>query len=132
MIMRMPLDGAIASILGRKDHDKYRDIGQQMKIQDLYKLLGLTNSPMLYNYMNGKTVKIEPERAKVILDKFSILIDTWLTEDELNTDAQNVELSNQIAREPIKDIIEEIVEIEANTELVPMKRALRKLIARYY
>lgn len=134
-VIRMSLAGAIASILGRKDHADYRNIKQSMKISDLYKLLGLTGSPMLYNYMGGKTKTIEAERAVVILDKFNVLVDLWLTEDELIDDAINAELSAQIAREPIKDIIEEIVEIEQSMRddnHMATRRAMRKLIAKYY
>ena len=131
-LIRMPLGGAIASILGRKDHKGYRDVGQLMKIHDLYKMLGLTNSPMLYNYMSGKTKVIDPERALVILNKFNILIDKWKDTEELKRDAENTELSTQIAKEPIKDIIQEIVEIEANEDIYAVRRGLRRLIARYY
>ncbi len=131
-IIRLSLPAAIASILGKKDHEEYRNVGQCMKIQDLYKLMGLSNSPMLYNYMSGKTIKIEPERAVVLLDKFNILIDTWLDADDLREEANNTELSLQIAREPIKGIIEEVVEIESNEDIYALRKGLRKLIARYY
>jgi len=94
--------------------------------------MGLSNSPMLYNYMSGKTAKIEPERAVVLLDKFNILIDNWLDEDDLREEANNTELSLQIAREPIKGIIEEVVEIESNEDIYALRKGLRKLIARYY
>lgn len=128
----MPLGGAIASILGRKTHEDFRDIGQHMKINELYKILGLTNSPMLYNYMGGKTKNIEAERALVLFNKFNILVDQWDTPEQLEQDADNVELSAQIAKEPIKAIIEEIVEIEDNEDLYAIRRGLRRLIARYY
>lgn len=131
-MIRMSLGGAIASILGRKDHEEYKDVGHKMKVSDLYKLLGLTGSPMLYSYMKGKVQTIEPERAKVILDKFGILIDFWLDEYELERDCVNEELSAQVAREPIRAIIEEIVVIESATEFDTMKRAIRKLIAKHY
>ena len=131
-VIRLSLPATIASILGKKEHDEYRNVGQCMKIQDLYKLMGLSNSPMLYNYMSGKTIKIEPERALVLLDKFNILVDTWLDEDDLREEANNAELSLQIAREPIKGIIEEIVEIESNEDIYALRKGLRKLIARYY
>lgn len=130
--IRLPLDGAIASILGRKEHENYRDVGQMMKIHDLYKLLGLTNSPMLYHYMSGKTKKIEPERALILFNKFNILVDHWEDEDELERDANNSELSAQIAKEPIREIIEEIVEIEKHEDVYAIRRQLRQLIARYY
>ena len=131
-VIRLSVPAAVASVLGKKDHEAYRDIGQAMKIKELYKLLGLTGSPMLYNYMSGKTESIEPERAVVFLDKFNVLIDDWLDEAELRSDVTNRELSAQIAREPIKGIIEEIVEIEANEDLYALRKGLRKLIARYY
>ena len=131
-VIRLSLPAAIASILGKKEHEEYRNVGQCMKIQDLYKLMGLSNSPMLYNYMSGKTAKIEPERAVVLLDKFNILIDNWLDADDLREEANNTELSLQIAREPIKGIIEEIVEIESNEDIYALRKGLRKLIARYY
>jgi len=131
-IIRLSLPAAIASILGRKDHEEYRNIKQNMNIKDLYKLLGLTNSPMLYNYMSGKTKGIDSERALVLLDKFDILVTDWLTPEELREEATNTELSAQIAREPIKDIINEIVDIEANEDIYSLRRGLRQLIARYY
>lgn len=131
-IIRISLSAAVASILGKRDHEAYRNIGQKMNVKDLYKLLGLSNSPMLYNYMSGKTRTIEPERALVFLEKFDILIEDWLTEEELRDDATNTEISAQIAREPIKDIIESIVEIESNEDIYALRRGLRKLIARYY
>lgn len=129
---RLPLDSTVASILGRTEHEGYRDIGQFMKIHDLYKLIGLTNSPMLYNYMSGKTKKIEPERALVIFDKFNVLVDLWEDEEHLRREASNSELSAQIAKEPIKGIINEIVEIEAHEDPYAVRRGLRRLIARYY
>jgi len=131
-LIRLSIPAAVASVLGKKEHEDYRNIGQNMNVKDLYKLLGLTGSPMLYNYMSGKTKTIEPERALVFLDKFDILIDDWLEPEELRDDANNRELSAQIAREPIKGIIEEIVEIEANEDLYALRKGLRKLIARYY
>jgi len=103
-----------------------------MNAKDLYGLLGLTGSPMLYNYMSGKTKTIDAERAVVILDKFNILVEDWLTEEELRSDATNKELSAQIAREPIRKIIEEIVEVESNEDIYALRKGLRKLIARYY
>ena len=131
-VISLSLPVAIASILGKRDFDGYVDVGQNMNIKDLYKLLGLTNSPMIYNYLNEKTKNIDPERALVLLDKFNILIDDWSAEHELRADATNAELSAQIAREPIKDIVEEIVAIEANEDIYAIRRGLRKLIARYY
>ena len=131
-MIRLSLPATIASILGKTDHEEYRNVGQCMKVQDLYKTIGLTGSPMLYNYMSGKTEKIEPERALVILDKFNILVDLWLDEEELKEEASNTELSAQIAREPIKGIIEQIVEIESNEDIYALRKGLRKLIARYY
>ena len=128
----MGLSGAVASILGRKEHEGYREVGQNMKVQPLYKLLGLKGSPMLYHYMSGHTDTIEPERALVIYQKFDILIDLWLDIEELERDATNTEVSLQIAREPIREIIEEVVEVEQSTELETMRRGLRKLIAKYY
>ena len=131
-MIRLSLPAAVASVLGNKAHEDYRDIGQNMLAKDLYKLMGLTASPMLYNYMSGKTKKIDPERAMVLFDKFEVLVDQWLTSEELIDDATNRENSLQIAREPIRGIIEEIVEIETIKEPYEMRRGLRKLIARYY
>ena len=131
-MIRLSLPASIASVLGKREHDGYHNIGQCMKSKDLYKLLGLTNSPMLYNYMSGKTISIDPERALVLLDKFDILVDDWLTPEDLRADASNAERSLQIAREPIKGIIEEIVEIESNEDIYSLRRGLRKLISRYY
>lgn len=130
--IKLSLPAAIASILGKTDHEDYVDVGQCMKIQDLYKLLGLSNSPMLYNYMSGKTEKMEAERGVVILDKFNILVDLWNSSEQLRTEAKNTELSAQIAREPIKAIVEQLVEIEAHEDVYSLRRGIRKLIARYY
>ena len=131
-LIRLSLPATIASVLGKRKHEDYRDIGQLMNAKDLYKLLGLTGSPMIYNYLSGKTKTIDPERAVVLLDKFNVLVDEWLTPEELRADATNKELSAQIAREPIKDIINSIVEIEANEDIYALRKGLRKLIARYY
>ena len=129
---RLSLSTAVASILGKKDHEGYTDVGHLMTAKDLYKTLGLTGSPMLYNYMSGKTSTIEPERAKVFWDKFNILIDYWENPDDLDRDCTNVELSKKVAYEPIKEIVEELVKVEASEDYHDMKRGLRKLIARYY
>ena len=131
-VVRLSLPASIASILGKRDHEEFRDVGQLMNAKDLYGLLGLTGSPMLYNYMSKKTATIDAERAVVILDKFNILVEDWLTEEELRSDATNKELSAQIAREPIRKIIEEIVEVESNEDIYALRKGLRKLIARYY
>jgi hypothetical protein len=82
--------------------------------------------------MSGKTKKIEPERALILFNKFNILVDHWEDEDELERDANNSELSAQIAKEPIREIIEEIVEIEKHEDVYAIRRQLRQLIARYY
>ncbi len=132
LVTPLSLPSAIASILGKRDHDDYVNINQQMNIKDLYLLLGLTGSPMLYNYMSGKTKTIEPERALVLLDKFNILIKDWTSPEELREDASNKELSAQIAREPIRGIIKDIVEIEAQEDEYAVRKGLRKLIAKYY
>lgn len=132
MIVRLSLPAAIASILGKRTHDDYRDVGQLMNAKDLYKLMGLTGSPMLYNYMNGKTKSIEPERAVVLLDKFDILVDEWLTPEELKGDVTNKELSLKIAREPVRQVMDELIEVEANEDIYALRKGLRKLIARYY
>ncbi len=131
---RLPLSVAISSILGRKEDPGYRDIGHSMKVVDLRKLLGLTGSPMLYNYMNGTTEKIEPERALVMLYKFDVLVDQWLTIDELERDADNVELSLKVAREPIKEIIDELIDVDDRCadNHAKLRRGVRKLIAKYY
>ena len=131
-MIRLPLDVAITSLLGRKTEPNYRDIGHNMKIKDLYTLLGLKGSPMLYHYMTGRTKEIEPERALVILKKFGILIDEWENEEELEREAVNSELSAQIAREPIIAIVDEIVTLESVTDVYRLRRGLRRLIAKYY
>lgn len=131
-MIRLPLDVAITSILGRKEAPNYRDLGHNMKIKDLFTILGLKGSPMLYHYMEGRTLKIEPERAMVLLDKFDILIDEWEDKEELERDAVNSELSVQIAREPIVAIIEEIVTLEQVTDVYRLRRGMRRLIAKYY
>ena len=102
---RLPLDVAITSLLGRKSDPLYREIGHSFKVEDLYKLLGLKGSPMLYHYMSGKTDKIEPERALVMYDKLNILIDQWDDPEELKNEAVNTEFSKMIAREPMKKVI---------------------------
>ena len=132
VVVRLSLPSAIASILGKREHEAYRDIGQLMNAKDLYKLMGLTGSPMLYNYMSGKTKTIEPERAIVLLDKFNVLIEDWLTAEELRGDVTNKELSLQIAREPVRQIMNELVEVEANEDIYALRKGLRKLIAKYY
>ncbi len=132
IVVRLPLAHAIASILGKRDHEGYRNVGQNMTTKQLYTLIGLTSSPMLYNYMSGKTKKIEPERALVIYEKFNIIIDDWLTVAELKEDCINKELSQQIAAQPIKGIIGEIVDIEKLDSEAKRTRGLRKLIAKYY
>ena len=131
-MIRLPLNVAITSLLGRKTDPNYRDLGHNMKIKDLYTILGLKGSPMLYHYMEGRTQSIEPERAMVLMDKFGILVDEWEDRDELERDATNAELSAQIAREPIVAIIDEIVTLESVTDVYRLRRGLRRLIAKYY
>ena len=131
-IIRLPLDTAIVSILGKKEDDRYREIGHFMPVKELYILMGLTSSPMLYNYMKGTSKRIEPERAWALYTHFNILIDEWLTPDELESDCTNREISLKVARRPIKDIIDEIVEIDSIEDERKMRRALKQLIARYY
>ncbi len=130
--VRMCLAGAIASILGRRDHPEYREIGLHLKVQDLRKLLGLTGTPMIYSYLSYKTDKIDAERALVIYEKFNIIIDQWLTSDELKIEATNAELSKQIAKEPLKDILADVETAESKSTIEGVKRELRKIIARYY
>ncbi len=130
-MIRLSLDVAITSLLGRKTDPIYREVGQNMKLKDLYTMLSVT-SPMIYHYMTGRTKRIEPERAIVILNKFDILIDEWSDKDELMQDATNAELSAQIAREPIVAIIDEIITLEAVTDVYRLRRGLRRLIAKYY
>ena len=131
-MVRLPLPATIASLMGKKDHEGYRNVGQFMTAKDLYTLIGLSASPMLYNYMSEKTKTIEPERALVIYEKFDILIDEWLTPEELREDCTNKEMSMKIAAQPIKEIIEEIVKVERLEGESQMRRGLRKLIAKYY
>ena len=130
-MIRLSIADAVASMLGKKDHVGYRDLGVKMKVKPLASLLGVT-TPMLYNYMNNKTFKIEAERALVILNNFDVLINEWGSEVELRQDMKNEELGAKIAREPIKEIIEELVEIESLVELKDIQRAMRLLIAKYY
>ena len=131
-MIRLPLDVAILSILGRRKEPKYRDIGHSMKVDDLYKLLGLKGSPMLYHYMNGNTENIEPERAIVILEKFDVLIDLWETEEELRREATNMEMSRQIINEPFIPLMEELVKLEEAVSITTIKRGIRKILARFY
>ena len=132
VVIRLPLNVAITSLLGRVKDPIYRDIGQSFKVEDLYKLLGLKGSPMLYHYMSGKTDSIEPERALVIYKKFNILIDQWDDADELVREATNTELSKQIAREPMNKVMELLLEVEQMPSITSMKRGIRKILARYY
>jgi len=130
---KISLSGAVASILGKKDHEDYQEIGQLMGAKDLYTLIGLTGSPMLYNYMSGKTKNIEPERAKVFLDKFDLLIDLWDDPNTLRQDCTSTALSKQIAYEPIKGIIDYLVELEKEAEdNYEFRRGIRKLIVKHY
>ena len=131
-MIRLPLGVAIASLLNKKEFKGYRNVGHNLNAKELYTLMGLKASPMLYNYMSGKTKTIEPERAFVIYQKFDILIDDWLTPEELQQDVTNRELSVQIAAQPIREIIEGIVDVERLDTEAKMRRGLRKLIARYY
>lgn len=130
--IRLPLDSAITSLLGRKKDKLYRDTGYAFKVDTLYKLLGLKGSPMLYHYMSGKTEVIEPERALVIFEKFNILIDLWVDEDELRRDASNTEVSKQIAREPMKQVMEMLLEVESALSMTTMKRGIRKILVKFY
>ena len=132
-IIRLPLQVAIISILGRKHDEGYRDIGHNMKNKDLYTMLGVT-SPMLYHYISGHTNKIEPERALVLLDKLGILIDHWKDREELERDATNAELSEAIAKAPINKVIDDLVELDetASDNHQRLRRGVRKLIAKYY
>ena len=131
-MIRLPLDVTITSLLVRTKDPLYRDVGQNFKIDDLYKLLGLKGNPMLYHYMSGKTDKIEAERALVIYEKFDILIDQWADADELQREAVNTALSQQIAREPMIKVMEMLVEIETAMSMATMKRGIRKILAKYY
>ena len=132
-IIRLPLQVAVISILGRKHDEGYRDIGHNMKNKDLYTMLGVT-SPMLYHYISGHTTKIEPERALVLLDKLGILIDDWKDREELERDATNAELSEAIAKAPINKVIDDLVELDetASDNHQRLRRGVRKLIAKYY
>jgi len=132
-IIRLSLQHAVISILGRKHDEGYRDIGHNMKNKDLYTMLGVT-SPMLYHYISGHTTKIEPERALVLLDKLGVLIDHWKDREELERDATNAELSDAIAKAPINGIIDELVELDdhASNNYERLRRGVRKLIAKYY
>jgi len=132
VVIRLPLDAAIASILGKRDHSGYRNIGHNMSVKSLYTTLGLTGSPMIYKYLSGGTKNIEPERALAILREFGVLIDTWLTEEELLASCTNKELSIQIASRPIQEVIEKVIEAEKLQGEGAIKKALRKIIAKYY
>lgn len=130
--IRTSLSGAIASILGRTDHEGYRNVGQSMDVKSLYKLLGLTSSPMIYNYLSGKTQTIVAERAVILYETFGLLVDYWLTPEDLYIEASNTAVSKKLAREPFKEILEEIIVIEREEDCYEMRRGLRKLIARHY
>ena len=127
----IPLDGAIASILGRVNHPNYVDIGHSMKVQDLYQFLGLSNSPMLYHYMSGKTKKIEPDRAIIILKKFNILINLWEDVEELKKETSNIEVSSRLMRGPVDKILSELEQIEQMADFYEMKKGIKILIGRY-
>ena len=131
-MIRLPLPSAIASLLGKKEHTAYRDIGITVKAKDLYKMLGLTNSPMLYKYMEIEDLTIAPERALVFLDKFDILISDWVSEEELRNDCTNKERGKEIAYQPIKEIMENLVELDSYEDDTALRRGLKKLIAKHY
>jgi len=131
-VRTMKLHHAMRSILGKKDENGYVDIGIQMGVNSLYKLLGLSSTPMLYNYANAKTLKIEPERALVILEKFDILIDLWSSEDALRADCTNRELGRKVAYAPIKEIIEDLLEVSKLGDCSEAHKALLAVIGKHY
>ena len=131
-IMRLSLDVAITSLLGRKGDPLYRDIGHDMKVKTLYELLGLKGSPMLYKYMDGTTKKLEPERALIILDKFDILVDLWEDEEELRREAVNVGNSKEMAKQPFIEVMEDLIKLETAKSMTTMKRGIRRILAKYY
>jgi len=131
-MVRISLSGAVASLLGKTEHPNYTRVGKVMKAKDLYKMLGLTGSPMLYKYMSDDKVTIDPERAMVFYKRFDMLIDDWLTGEELGNDCKDVEAGRKIAYMPIKEIIDDIVEIDAIEDDTDMRRSLKKLIAKWY
>ncbi len=132
MITRLSLSQAVVSLLGKKTHSNYREGFPTMKAVDLYRALGLTGSPMLYKYADKDDITLEPERARVFLDKFDILISDWSTEEELINDCTNKEMGAKIAYQPIKDIVDGIVEADGIEDDKEFRRAIKKVIARWY
>ncbi len=130
--LRLDIATAITSLLGRTKDPLYREVGYSFKVEDLFKILGLKGSPMLYHYMSGKTDKIEPERALVIYEKFSILIDQWESPADLRQEATNTLFSKEIAKEPMKKVMEMLIEVESAVSMTSMKRGIRKILAKYY
>ena len=123
---------ATRSLLGRKDKRDYVDVGIIMGTKELYKAIGLTDTPMLYNYEKGLTYKIEPERAMLFLEKFDILIDLWPTVDALRAECTNRRRGKELAYEPIKKIMAEIVKVSQIESCEDRQRGLLGLIAKYY
>ena len=132
-VISMELDSAIASILGRTNHPSYVKLKYTMKVQELYKLLGLSGSPMLYKYMSGQTKSIEPERALVLYDKMGILLSQWDDRESIEAQINSDTLGATIANEPIKKVVEELVEIEADNDTYDtLRRGVRGLIFKHY
>ena len=123
---------AVVSLLGKREEPGYVDVGMHYPINELRKLIGLKATPMLYNYISGKTQEIEPERAKVFLEKFDILINQWNSPEELLADCVNNKRAMEIAYIPIEDIMKELVNISQIEHENKLRRSLLGLIAKYY
>ena len=131
-MFNLTLKEAVVSVLGKREDPSFTDVGLRVTIGELYKALGLSATPMLYNYISGKTKDIEPERALVFLEQYNILLKQWNSPDELRADCTNRELGKKIAYKPIEEIMNELVELSQMDDDRQMRRGLLGLIARNY
>jgi len=131
-MLRLSLRDTFASLMGRRELDGYRELGVKIKTKDLYLMLGLTDSPMLYKYRDGITKSISADKALVIFEMFDVLIDLWLTEEELRNDVKNSMGGKALVSRLYKPIIDELVVLDAIEDNDKLRRGFKRLIARYY
>lgn len=131
-MIKLSVGGAIASLLGKTEHPDYQDVGYKLKVKELATVLGLTATPMLYHYMNGKTKTMEAERVLIIAKRFNILISDWGSIEEVEVDCASRDKASDMLKSTTNPILEEIIEIEKLQDLVDIKQALRRIIVRYY
>ena len=126
------LENYLGANAGNKAAPDFMDLGIEMKAVALYKTLGLTGSPMLYKYMDNEDITIDPERAKIFLDKFDVLINDWGTPEELLNDCNNRELGAKLAYEPIREIVDAIVDADSIDGDKEFRRAIKVIIAKWF